>query len=57
VCQQDEMIWRLDAATGLPSGAAQIGREGRRVVIGAGSLWVPARDGTVWRLDPTKIRG
>jgi YVTN family beta-propeller protein len=48
----DDSVWKIDAATNRLASKIQVGDSPRGIAVGAGSVWVANREGTVSRIDP-----
>ena len=53
----EDVVWRIDAATGRATRTIPVGERPSGIAIGFGSVWVASRDsGTVSRIDPDSNR-
>lgn len=49
------IVTRIDAATNTVSGSARVGDNPLDIAVGADSVWVGDRDGTLYRVDPSTL--
>ena len=49
------IVTRIDAVTNTISGSARVGDNPLDIAVGADSVWVGDRDGTLFRVDPSTL--